>query len=191
MEAVWVAVAFAFGLLANRLGLPPLVGYLGAGFALHALGFRETEFLHHAAEIGVLLLLFSVGLKLRLKDLLEARVLGVGSIHLLLFSLLALLLVKSLPLAIALAFSSTVLVAKLLEDKKELTTYHGRLAIGILILQDLVAVGLLTLYGTKEVTPWATLLLLLPLLRLGVVWFLSANPLSCQHGSPSSDPADP
>ena len=175
MEALWVAAAFALGLLANRLGLPPLVGYLGAGFGLHALGFRETEFLAHAAEMGVLLLLFSVGLKLRLKDLLEARVLGVGSIHLLLFSLLALPLVKTFPLAVALAFSSTVLVAKLLEDKKELTTYHGRLAIGILILQDLVAVGLLTLYGAQQVTPWATLLLLLPLLRLGVVWFLEKS----------------
>ncbi len=148
-----------------------MVGYLGAGFALHALGFRETEFLRHAAEIGVLLLLFSVGLKLRLKDLLEARVLLVGGTHLLLFALLALLLVGNLPLAVALAFSSTVLVAKLLEDKKELTTYHGRLAIGILILQDLVAVGLLTFYGTQEVSPWA----LLVLLRPPVAWLLEKS----------------
>jgi len=175
MEALWVAAAFAFGLLANRLGLPPLVGYLGAGFALHALGLRETEFLRHAAEIGVLLLLFSVGLKLRLKDLLEVRVLGVGGSHLLLFALLALPLVQLFPLAVALGFSSTVLVLKLLEDKKELTSYHGRLAIGILILQDLVAVGLLTLYGTKAISPWVLLLLLFPLLRLGVAWLLERS----------------
>ncbi|WP_460380400.1 cation:proton antiporter domain-containing protein, partial [Thermus antranikianii] len=78
MEALWVATAFVLGLLASRLGLPPLVGYLGAGFALHGMGLRETEFLHRAAEIGVLLLLFTVGLKLRFQDLLEPRILGVG-----------------------------------------------------------------------------------------------------------------
>jgi shikimate 5-dehydrogenase len=78
MEALWVATAFALGLTANRLGFPPLVGYLGAGFLLHGLGFRETAFLSQAAEIGILLLLFSVGLRLRLKDLLDPRVLGAG-----------------------------------------------------------------------------------------------------------------
>ncbi|MGC8905014.1 cation:proton antiporter [Thermus sp.] len=173
MEALWVGVAFALGLVASRQGVPPLVGYLGAGFLLHGLGFRETAFLAQAAEIGVLLLLFSVGLKLRLRDLLDPRVLGVGGAHLLLFGLLAFLLVPNPPLA--LAFSSTVLVAKLLEDKKELTTYHGRLAIGILILQDLVAVGLLGLYGAKELSPWAVFLLFLPLLRFGVSWLLERS----------------
>lgn len=175
MEALWVGAAFLLGLLVSRLGLPPLVGYLGAGFLLHQMGLRETEFLRHVAEIGVLLLLFSVGLKLRLQDLLEPRVLAVGGFHLLLFSLAAWLLVQHLPLAMALAFSSTVLVAKVLEDKKELTSYHGRLSIGILILQDLVAVGLLTLYGGKEVSPWAALLLLFPLARRGMVWLLERS----------------
>ncbi|MGC8876401.1 cation:proton antiporter [Thermus sp.] len=175
MEALWVGVAFALGLVASRQGVPPLVGYLGAGFLLHGLGFRETAFLAQAAEIGVLLLLFSVGLKLRLRDLLDPRVLGVGGAHLLLFGLLAFLLVPNPPLALALAFSSTVLVAKLLENKKELTTYHGRLAIGILVLQDLVAVGLLGLYGAKELSPWAVFLLFLPLLRFGVGWLLERS----------------
>ncbi|GAA5334650.1 MULTISPECIES: cation:proton antiporter family protein [Thermus] len=175
MEALWVAAAFALGLFATRLGLPPLVGYLGAGFGLHALGLRETEFLRHAAEIGVLLLLFSVGLKLRLKDLLEPRVLGAGGLHLLLFALLALPFVGLLPLAVALGFSSTVLVAKLLEDKRELTTYHGRLSLGILVLQDLVAVGLLTLYGAGSVSPWTLLVLLFPLFRSQVGWLLERS----------------
>jgi len=174
MEALWVAVAFALGLLASRLGFPPLVGYLGAGFLLHSFGLRETAFLRQAAEVGVLLLFFSVGLKLRLRDLLEARVLGGGGLHLLLFALLALPLVPSLPLALALGLSSTVLVAKILEDKRELTTYHGRLAIGILVLQDLVAVGLLALYGAGAPSPWA-LLLFLPPLRQGVAWLLEKS----------------
>lgn len=122
MEALWVAAAFALGLLASRLALPPLVGYLVAGFLLAGAGIRETTFLHQIAEIGVLLLLFSVGLKLRLKDLLDPRVLLSGGLHLGLFAALAFLYTKNLPLAIALGFSSTVLVAKVLEDKKELTS---------------------------------------------------------------------
>lgn len=123
------------------------MGYLVAGFLLAGTGIRGTAFLHQIAEIGVLLLLFSVGLKLRLKDLLDPRVLLSGGLHLGLFATLAFLYTKNLPLAIALGFSSTVLVAKVLEDKKELTSYHGRIALGILVFQDLVAVGLLTLYG--------------------------------------------
>ncbi|WP_105318269.1 cation:proton antiporter family protein [Thermus tenuipuniceus] len=175
MEALWVAAAFTLGLLASRLGLPPLVGYLGAGFALRGIGLRETEFLHHAAEIGVLLLLFTVGLKLRFQDLLEPRILGTGGLHLVLFAFLAFVLLGNLPLALALAFSSTVLVAKVLEDKKELTTYHGRLSVGILVLQDLVAVGLITLYGENQISPWVGLVLLLPLLRFAVAWLLEKS----------------
>ncbi|BCZ89088.1 cation:proton antiporter family protein [Thermus thermophilus] len=175
MEALWVAAAFALGLLASRLALPPLVGYLVAGFLLAGAGIRGTAFLHQIAEIGVLLLLFSVGLKLRLKDLLDPRVLLSGGLHLGLFAALAFLYTKNLPLAIALGFSSTVLVAKVLEDKKELTSYHGRIALGILVFQDLVAVGLLTLYGGEGVSPWAALVLLFPLLRQGVAWLLEKS----------------
>lgn len=170
-----MAAAFALGLLASRLALPPLVGYLVAGFLLAGTGIRGTAFLHQIAEIGVLLLLFSVGLKLRLKDLLDPRVLLSGGLHLGLFAALAFLYTKNLPLAIALGFSSTVLVAKVLEDKKELTSYHGRIALGILVFQDLVAVGLLTLYGGEGVSPWATLVLLFPLLRQGVAWLLEKS----------------
>lgn len=169
-----MTAAFALGLLASRLALP-LVGYLVAGFLLAGTGIRGTAFLHQIAEIGVLLLLFSVGLKLRLKDLLDPRVLLSGGLHLGLFATLAFLYTKNLPLAIALGFSSTVLVAKVLEDKKELTSYHGRIALGILVFQDLVAVGLLTLYGGEGVSPWAALVLLFPLLRQGVAWLLEKS----------------
>ena len=110
-----MTAAFALGLLASRLALPPLVGYLVAGFLLAGTGIRGTAFLHQIAEIGVLLLLFSVGLKLRLKDLLDPRVLLSGGLHLGLFATLAFLYTKNLPLALALGFSSTVLVAKVLE----------------------------------------------------------------------------
>lgn len=181
MEALWILSAFFLGFLAQRLGLPPLVGYLGAGFGLALLGSEPSPFLHQVAESGVLLLLYTVGLKLRPRALLDPLVYGVWGLHLLLYGGLAFLLLQlPFPLAIALGFSSTVLVVKLLEDKKELLTFHGRLAVGILILQDLVAVGLLLASGSgalpgKTLSPWALLLLLLPLLRPMVRYLLDRS----------------
>ncbi len=176
MEALWVSAAFLLGFAAFRLGFPPLVGYLGAGLALSGLGFRSTAFLHQAAEIGVLLLLFSVGLKLRFQDLAEPRVLALGGGVLLLSAFLLYPIWESLPLAIALGFSSTVLVAKILEDKKEIGSFHGRLALGVLILQDVAAVGLMSLYGSQSPSPWTALVVLLfPLLRRGVAWLVERS----------------
>ena len=72
IEATWIAFAFVMGLVARGIGLPPLVGYLGAGFALAGFGEhigvgpRDSAALDHIAHLGVLLLLFTVGLKLDL-----------------------------------------------------------------------------------------------------------------------------
>lgn len=183
MELLWVGAAYALGLLASRSGLPPLVGYLGAGFVLWSLGHQSSNLLGEIADIGVLLLLFTVGLKLRFASLVRLEVLGVGGIHLVLFALLLGLITLLLGLGsnaalfvgVGLAFSSTVLAVKLLDDRKELSTFHGRVAVGILVLQDLVAVGLLAYAGVKNPTPWALLLLALPLLRPIVGWILEKS----------------
>lgn len=182
MEAVWVGAAFALGLLGSRVGLPPLVGYLAAGFSLAAFNIHSGEILRYLGEVGVLLLLFTVGLKLRLASLVRLEVLGVGGLHLLLVgTLIAVPLAYrlggelALYLGLSLAFSSTVLAIKVLEDKRELNSYHGRVAIGILILQDLVAVALLAFAGVKTPTPWALALLGLPLLRPLVFWLLTKS----------------
>ncbi|HCK82098.1 MAG TPA: cation:proton antiporter [Candidatus Competibacter sp.] len=174
MDALWLALAFLLGLLVRHLGLPALVGYLVAGFVLNALGQRSSELLDHIAHAGVLLLLFSVGLKLRLKSLIRPDVWGGGGLHLLAITPLlgaglwagtALPLGLALLLAATLGFSSTVLAAKALEEKAELRAFHGRLAIGILIIQDLVALALMALAGAATPTPWALLALGLPLLQ--------------------------
>ena len=183
MELAWVGAAYGLGLLASRFGLPPLVGYLGAGFVLWGFGYQDSRFLGEIADVGVLLLLFTVGLKLRFASLVRREVLGVGGIHLVLFALLlgliTLLLGMSTDAAlfvgVGLAFSSTVLAVKLLDDRRELSTFHGRVAVGILVLQDLVAVGLLAYAGVKNPTPWALLLLALPLLRPLVGWILEKS----------------
>ena len=125
MNPYWL-IALVLGLLAYRVGLPPLVGFLASGFVLDWLGIGEHEALETIADIGVLLLLFNIGLKLDLRDLAAPHVWGVASLHMLAttaFFMLLLLglgaagvaLVADLDLrataviAFALSFSSTVL----------------------------------------------------------------------------------
>ncbi|MDX1514146.1 MAG: cation:proton antiporter family protein [Gammaproteobacteria bacterium] len=174
MEAIWIGSAFVLGLAVKWFGLPPLVGFLAAGFALNAIGFERNELLDHVAHLGVLLLLFSVGLKVRLKNFVRAEVWAGGILHLAMTGLIlgAALHVfagmspkVALIVALALGFSSTVIAAKVLEAKRELRAFHGRVSIGILIIQDLVAVGLLSVGGGHAPSPWVVVLFALPLLR--------------------------
>lgn len=174
MEVTWIAAAFICGLIVKTVGLPPLIGFLVAGFILNIYGFQTSETLEFISHNGVLLLLFSVGLKLRLKTLVRFEVLAGSLLHLFAMSMvfIGLLLAISgldkqtmIILAVALCFSSTVVAAKVLEQKKELRAFHGRTAIGILIMQDIVAVALLSVAGDHSPTLWALLVLALPLLK--------------------------
>lgn len=181
LAAIWISIAFTLGLLVKKLGLPPLVGYLIAGFGLSALGFTANDDLNHLAHAGVLLLLFSVGLKLRLKSLFRKEVFAGSLLHMgitVIFTALLFYFTTGLDvpaillISIGLSFSSTVVAAKVLEAKNELRAFHGRVAIGILIVQDLVAVTLLSVSGAHAPSPWALGLLALPLLRPGIYWLL-------------------
>ena len=86
-EALWIVFAFALGLLVKGIGLPPLVGYLGAGFVLSGLAastgltIEATDALDHIAHLGVLLLLFTVGLKLKLRSVVSPEVIGGSLLH--------------------------------------------------------------------------------------------------------------
>ncbi|RPI62612.1 MAG: hypothetical protein EHM50_03640 [Lysobacterales bacterium] len=84
MIAVWIAGALLLGLAVSRIGLPPLVGFLASGFVFAALGMEGTPMLADLAHAGVLLLLFAVGLKLRIKTLLRYEVWGTAIAHLVL-----------------------------------------------------------------------------------------------------------
>lgn len=176
MLAIWIAAAFALGLLARQVGLPPLVGFLASGFLLNAAGIERVPGLEDIAHAGVLLLLFTVGLKLRFQHLVRAEVWGVALLHFglaLLGIVLAIVLAgwsataDTLPVALVLAgtlsFSSTVLAAKILEERREIRGFHGHVTIGILILQDIVAVGILGINDGTPLTWTAGLALLLPL----------------------------
>ncbi|WP_372891759.1 cation:proton antiporter [Rhodosalinus sp.] len=179
-EVFAVTAAFVCGLAVRPLGLPPLVGFLAAGFLINAfgprLGMPETTgpILEHLADLGVLLLLFTVGLKLKLRQIAEPHVVGSALAHFTLsvavFTPIAWLFFAddwtvALLVGIALAFSSTVLAAKMLEAKRELANFHGRSAIGILIVQDIIAIVVLAIFSGKVPEPWALLVFATPLLR--------------------------
>ncbi|MFM1944712.1 MAG: hypothetical protein RI897_3694 [Verrucomicrobiota bacterium] len=157
----WMVVGAALcALVARRLRLPGLVAYLVVGLVLGPLtGLVEvSEALDVISEAGIVLLLFLVGLELSFEKIrgMGRAVLwaGLGQMGLTfglgwLFCVLMGLEGRELAfMAVALTFSSTVVAVKLLEEKRELGLLHGRLTVGILLLQDLGAIMLLTLLGS-------------------------------------------
>ena len=172
MDLAIILVTFALGFAAARVGLPPLVGYLAAGFALHAFGYETNGAIEVVAELGILLLLFGIGLKLRPRTLARADVWAVAGIHMTIVTALLgasflFLGVFGMPLAssltpgravligFAFSFSSTVFAVKALEERNEAASLAGRIAIGILIVQDLFAVTFLALSEGGAPSVWA------------------------------------
>jgi len=178
-DVVWISVAFALGFLSKGIRLPPLVGFLAAGFILSAMGFASGAVLEKVSDLGITLLLFTVGLKLNPRTLMRPQVWAVAGVHtsvvVLLFAsgIYGLVLIgapffsdldikSTFLLAFALSFSSTVFAVKALDDKGEVGSLHGRIAIGILIMQDLAAV----LFLAASVGAWPSWLALLLLLLI-------------------------
>ena len=176
MDPVLIVAAFVFGALVSRIGLPPLVGYLIAGFVLNSLGVEAGDRLEEIANAGVTLLLFTIGLKLKLKSLASPDVWAGATLHMLItvavFGVgIWLLGIAGLPvfnqldwklallIAFALSFSSTVFAVKVFEEKKEMASRHAGTAIGILIMQDIIAVVFLAVSSGKTPTLWALALI--------------------------------
>lgn len=175
MTPIMILVAFLGGLTAKFIHLPPLAGFLAAGFALNFMGYEYTDSIQTLANLGVTLLLFTIGLKLDVRSLLKAEVWATATIHMLISSSLALvflfllktigfsLLVQAgwtnlLLVSFALSFSSTVFVVKILEERSESNSIYGRIAVGVLIMQDIFAVIFLAASTGKLPSPWAILL---------------------------------
>ncbi len=196
MDTIAIIVAFALGFAARQVGLPPLVGYLVAGFAIKASGAEGGAVIVELADVGILLLLFSIGLKLKLRSLTRPEVWAGASIHMLItvivfgagiFMLATAGLSKfagldfklCLLIAFALSFSSTVFAVKILEEKGEMASLHGRVAIGILIMQDILAVIFITASTGKLPSPWA---LLVPVVLYAARPLLFKIMDRCGHG---------
>lgn len=195
MDALLLAIAFGFGLIAQQLRLPPLVGFLISGFVLQAMGKEGGPILDGIANLGVTLMLFTIGLKLRIRTLARPEIWAGTSLHtsfvLLIFTPVILGVAAlfghglgmewqtALLLAFALSFSSTVFAVKSLDESGDMGAMHGRIAIGMLIMQDILAVLFLTFSTGKIPTLWA--LPLLAVLLLGRKW-LSALIGRSGHG---------
>jgi predicted Kef-type K+ transport protein len=181
-ETSGLLATFALGFLAYKFGLPPMVGFLAVGFLLKEFGFESNKALNGLSDLGITLMLFTIGLKLNLKSLLRIQIWGVASAHMLITTILFGLVIWSLSetnihlvagldiwtamlIAFALSFSSTVFAVKMLEGKKEMGALYAQIAIGILIVQDIFAVLFLTASTGKLPSSWAFLLFGLPLLR--------------------------
>lgn len=199
IDALWLSVAFICGLLARRVGLPPLVGFLFGGFLINYSGYKEGNLyggIEAMSDIGVMLLLFTIGLKLKFKTLLKKEIWLTASLHMIatilflgaLLTLLATLglhifagltLYSSLMIGFALSFSSTVFVVKILESKGEMDSYHGKLSIGILIIQDIFAVLFIAFSSKQLPSVWVVFL---PLLLWALKTILSKILDTLEHG---------
>jgi predicted Kef-type K+ transport protein len=181
-DPLWIAFAFVCGFVARAVGLPPMVGFLAAGFLLNVSGVQGGEFMQAMADLGITLLLFTIGLKLRLQSLAKPEVWGVATLHMGLITLLTMLILlafsyTSLPLlsgltiqmalliAFALSFSSTVFAVKILDELGASSARHGQTAIGVLVMQDIAAVVFIAASMGKLPSLWALGLLpaLIPL----------------------------
>ena len=153
-----LVLAYIFGMIANRFRLPPLVGYLFAGILVgpYTPGFVADQGIGaQLAELGVILLMFGVGLHFSLKDLMSVRALAIpGAVVQIGFATLlgaglGLMLGWSLGAALlfglALSVASTVVLLKALQDRRLVESERGRIAVGWLIVEDLAMVLALVL----------------------------------------------
>lgn len=187
VPAAYLLAVVVLGFTATLLRLPPLVGFLLAGFILGASPIPKLEYVEVLGDLGVAVLLFTIGLKLDPRALARREVTGTALVAMVVLTSLGSVLIGGLlllglqvdtvtpagvvVLGFALSFSSTVVVVKLLEDRDDTGSLYGRIAIGVLVVQDIAAVLYLTLASGEVPSPWALALVLLwPASRLfGVV----------------------
>lgn len=182
--ALCIIAAWVLGVAFQVVRQPLLLAYLVAGFAIGPNGFRwvtDPHSIETIASVGLILLLFMIGLEIDLKKMVSAgrmitttavcQILGSMAICWVLFkaSGVAHSWFEALYLGVAAALSSTVIIVKVLYEKRELETLAGRITLGVLVLQDLFAILFLALQPNLK-NPQATLIAL----ALGKVVFLVA-----------------
>lgn len=152
--AVGLSLAFVFGLIASKLRIPPIVGFLLAGVVIgpHTPGYiADLQLAEELAEIGIVLLMFGVGLHFSFKDLMSVKKIAIpGAVVQIgaatgMGAVMAHYLwdwpwVSGLMFGLALSVASTVVLLRALEEHNILQTMNGRIAIGWLIVEDLVMV---------------------------------------------------
>ncbi len=162
--ALALVLAVVFGFIAHSLKQPPIIGFILAGVAVGLFassGSAAVEVIEGLAPIGVALLLFLVGLEMNVMDLRHvgwpSLITGIGQIIFtfgvgyFLITALGFGTLAAVYISIALTFSSTIIVVKLLSEKKELNSLYGRIVVGFLLVQDFVAIlALVILAGLRS-----------------------------------------
>ena len=158
-DLVLIFAGSAVGLyVCTRLKLPPIVGFLLAGLVMGPFGFGLVKSMHDVevlAEIGIVLLLFTIGIEFSIKDLLRSKraVLLGGSLQVVLTIVISMVLSLQFGFApnqaifagFLVALSSTAIVLRTLQDRAELDSAHGRLSLSILIFQDIIIAPMIIL----------------------------------------------
>ena len=189
--ALVTSIALIFGLLLNQVRQPAIVGYILAGAALGPTGFAfisSSESVSILAELGVLMLLFLIGMELNLKSFRDVYQKAIFVVLLQVLIAVAFMMLASLLLGFStttatvlgfiIALSSTAVAIKMLEDVEEQHTDVGRLTLGILIVQDLALVPMLLItnsLGAAEIPLYRIVLqvALASVVLAGFIFFLS------------------
>src|SRR6187549_1523478 len=153
-----LGLAFVFGTIAQRLKIPPLVGYLLAGVAVGPFtpGYvADQKLATELAELGIILLMFGVGLHFSLKDLLSVRAIAIPGavVQIAVATLLGMALAHGfgwtfgagLVFGLSLSVASTVVLLRAMQERRLIETERGRIAVGWLIVEDLAMVLALVL----------------------------------------------
>lgn len=185
-----LVVAGGFGVIARFLRQPLLIGFLFAGLLLNYLGFiKDHALLDNMGKIGVTLLLFLVGMDMNIREIpaIGKTAVTAGLAQIIITSLLGFLLsmslgfglVSAIYIAVALTFSSTIIILKLLSEKDDLNSLYGKIAVGVLLVQDLVVILILMFLSGFKLGNFGFstffLLIFKVALLFGLVWYLSKD----------------
>ncbi len=158
---ILISIATVFAIFLKLFKQPLLIGYILTGILLGPAGFRiikNSELIYTLSIFGISLLLFTIGIELDIKKLKNlgvritlisiAEVLGVTGISFFVIYFFEKNIYSALILGFLLSFSSTMVVIKILSDKREVNTLHGRIVFGILLIQDVIAIALLSVLSS-------------------------------------------
>ena len=207
--AIILGLSSVLGFIVSRFKLPLLIAYLFGGLLLAITSIfdvKTSEVFHFLPEIGIAFVLFLVGMELDIREIknLGKPIIAAGTLQIIITTILGFSITRAFGFAevgswylgVGLAFSSTILVIKLLLDKKDITGLYGKLSIGILLLEDLLAVILLLFLtvstsvldlGFQQAFPFLTLVVKAALL-FGLASVLSRHILSSVFKAVSRQP---
>lgn len=188
-----ICIAAVFSIVFKYFKQPEILAYILTGILIASFHFFKTsneDVLHSMSQVGVTLLLFMVGLEIRISELMTlgkslilssvGQVLGTFVLGFLISSFFGFNILTSVYVATALTFSSTIIVVKLLSDQRELHSLHAKFSLGILLIQDIVAIFfLIFLSGFNQQTGEAlSLVQIVPIILKAIILFVAIAYLS-------------